>query len=122
MKKIWEIIKKEPARFFAALGVFWSGLITGIVQFDLWHPTVEQLSYANGFVGLVASFLLATFLRDAVTPNVTVEEEFTPNEEVAGKVHETIVELAKIEPTPEQWVEEQLEGWPDYLKQSPPYQ
>lgn len=108
MKKIWEIIRKEPARFFAALGALVTGLINGLTTFDLWHPTVEQLAYSNGLVGLFAAFFLATFLRGAVTPNITVEEEFTPNEEVKAKVHDTIVDLARAQETPEEWVEAQL--------------
>lgn len=113
MKKFWDVIKKEPTRFFAASGALVTSLINGIVVFDLWHPTVEQLSYSNGFVGVLAAFFLATFLRSSVTPNVTVEEEYTPNKEVVGKVHDTIVELAKTQQTPEQWVEEQLNLPPD---------
>lgn len=65
---MWKSIKREPVRWFSALSALVPLGTAGLITFDWWHPTVEQLAYVNGLPAAVALGLGVTVVRNAVTP------------------------------------------------------
>jgi SNF family Na+-dependent transporter len=62
-------VKREPVRWFAAIDGLVALLSTGLIVFDAWHPTLDQLAFVTGATAVVASALGFTIVRQAVTPN-----------------------------------------------------
>lgn len=64
-KRMW---RREPVRVFTGL----QGTVTlatqGLVLFDAWDPTVDQLAYVNGLVAAVALAWGFTGVRNRVSP------------------------------------------------------
>jgi len=55
MRKLWnQLMDAEPVVLFTALATLVPLITNGLVVFNAWSPTAEQLAYVNGFV-LVAS-------------------------------------------------------------------
>jgi hypothetical protein len=68
MRALWAHIKREPVRWFAGANGLVPILTTGLILFDWWHPTVEQLAYVNGLPAAVGVAVGVSVLRNAVTP------------------------------------------------------
>lgn len=69
MSKIWTSIKREPVRWFACIDALVGLFCTGLVVFDAWNPTLDQLAFVTGATAVVANALGFTIVRQAVTPN-----------------------------------------------------
>lgn len=69
MKAIIAWCKRNPVRVFVAVDTFISTVvIQGLVIFDLWDPTAEQLAYATGVVGAIAAAFGISVVHNQVTP------------------------------------------------------
>ena len=69
MRKLWANIKREPVRWFTGLSTAVPIAVNGLIIFDAWDPTVEQLQYVLGVPAALAAVFGFTIVRDAVTPN-----------------------------------------------------
>ena len=73
MNKLADLIRREPVRVFVALDILTAWIVNGLVLWDVWQPTDEQLAWVNGTWVTVAAAFGFTIVRQAVTPNPTVD-------------------------------------------------
>lgn len=67
-------IRREPIRFLMGLQGTLIAIINGLVIFEVWDPTAEQVSYLNGFVIALATAWGFTSTRSAVAVRNNVIE------------------------------------------------
>lgn len=75
-------IKAEPVRWFSAASALVPLGTTGLIVFDAWHPTLDQLAYVNGLPAAIALAVGVSVVRNAVAskPNVKAVDPATARE------------------------------------------
>lgn len=73
MNSIVSLLRREPVRALTVLAGLVPLITNGLIIFDVWSPTSEQLAYVNGAPAAVAVILGFTVVRNAVAPRVHVE-------------------------------------------------
>jgi hypothetical protein len=69
MRKLWKyLVDAEPVALFSALATLVPLVANGLVVFNAWGPTADQLAYVNGATVVVAGALGVTGARRLVTP------------------------------------------------------
>lgn len=74
MGKILDLIRSEPVRALSVAAGVVPLVADGLIVFDAWNPTVEQLAYVNGAPVALGVALGWKVVRNAVAPRVNVEE------------------------------------------------
>ena len=79
---LWQNIKTEPVRWFSAVSALTPLLTTGLIIFDMWKPTLDQLAYVNGLPAAVALAVGVSVVRNSVAskPNVKAVSPGTARE------------------------------------------
>lgn len=69
MRKLWIYLRDaEPVALFTGLAVLVPLITNGLVVFDAWAPSPDQLAYVNSAVAVIASAFGIKVARDHVTP------------------------------------------------------
>lgn len=69
MSKLTASVKREPVRWFTGLSTVVPIIVNGLLIFNAWNPSVEQLQYVLGVPTAIAAVFGFTIVRSAVTPN-----------------------------------------------------
>ena len=71
MRKLWIYLRDaEPVALFTGLATLVPLATNGLVVFDLWAPTADQLAYVNSAAVVMASAFGIKVARDHVPPVV----------------------------------------------------
>lgn len=69
MKKLWVYLRDaEPVALFTGLATLVPLVTNGLVVFNAWAPTADQLAYVNSAATVIAAGFGIKVARDAVTP------------------------------------------------------
>lgn len=69
MRSIINWIKREPVRAFTIANGLAPIVVSGLLVFDAWQPTDEQLTYVVGLPAAVGIVFGVSAVRNSVTPN-----------------------------------------------------
>lgn len=69
MNKLWIYLRDaEPVALFTALAMLVPLVVSGLVVFDAWSPTADQLAWVNGATIIIAGSFGIKVTRSNVTP------------------------------------------------------
>jgi hypothetical protein len=69
MRKLWKyMLDSEPVALFTMLGSIVPLITNGLVVFNAWSPSADQLAYTNGVVVALSAIIAGSTARTQVTP------------------------------------------------------
>lgn len=93
MTKLWQNIKREPVRWLAGLQVLWVAVVSGLLVFEAWSPSADQLQWTLGVPVVLANIFGFTVVREAVTPNEKLSDAVVERARDAGQSTVTLIVL-----------------------------
>lgn len=67
-QRLVDLIRREPVRTLTIAAATVPIVADGLVVFNVWDPTGEQLAYVNGLPVVLGAVFGYTVVRNAVTP------------------------------------------------------
>lgn len=93
MSRLWATLKREPVRWLTGLQVLWVAAIGGLLVFNMWQPSADQLQWTLGVPVVLANIFGFTIVREAVTPNEKLSDKVVERARDAGQSTLTLIVL-----------------------------